>query len=346
MKLILLVFQNIRTIWKKEKIVLFLFVLGVMIATITILYSFGQAFSLVNYVYKKPSFILTYNNEIMFKELQKSIESSTREIPEIDNIKVFLYDDPYSQKSMFATYRHWDYAIQYGTDFDESDEPQIIIGTVSGEYADIGNFLQINNVNYKVVGKRIYQFFNQVNYTSLSDDTEVCKLEIMLTDQFSQHKIHKISDKLTPYFENASISEPQAVNYISSFLNNKYFYIAISLSLMSIITLLRLYQYLLKTRRNTYAIIQICGSNIKQGFMLFFIELEILSLPAYIIGVIVFKVFIEAAIRNEFFYNIQLSNGNIIFITIVFIALQALVFFPIMKKYSRYTPKQLKYNGE
>ena len=338
-----LVLLNIRTLFQKDKITIFLFCMGIMISSATIMYSFGQVYSMADYLSEDQSYILTYPDGTVFESCKSSIEKSVNEISEIGNIKIVLNDDLNSDKSLFAMYLPWDYAIQFGSDFDKSDDPQIIIGTASGIYGEVGDTVTIDNRSYRVVGKRMLQFINQVNYASLHDDTNIYKLEIILSKHISSKKIESIGKKLEDFFPYAIIEKPRTIDYFSYFFGNVQFYIAIALSFLSIMNLMQLYRYLLNKRRTVYAIYQICGCDKKQGYILFLTELEILSIIPFFLSMFIYKVFIEKIIKDEFFYNIQLVPRQLFIITIFYILIQLWIFIPMLQKYSKLSPKQLKY---
>lgn len=346
MRKLYLVLCNIRTLLQKDRIIIILFVIGIMASGATMLYSFGQVYSLADYISDEQSYTLIFQDGYSFAECRKSIEKGAKEISEIKNIKIVLQEDLYSQTSLFAMYKSWDYAIQYGESFDETDEPQIIIGTVSGIYGNIGETVEVNNVEYRIVGKRIYQFINQVNYASIDDDMQLCKLEILLHGNNSVSKINKLKEEIATLFPEAEIISPEPVKYLSYFLSNKQFYIALALSFLSIMNLMQLYRYLLNKRRNMYAVYQICGCNKKQGSWLFLIEINILTIIPYLFSMIIYKLILEHFLKDDFFYNITLSARQIFVISVIFLFLQLLIFVPMLKKYSQMTPKQLKYAYE
>lgn len=341
MKKMKLMFRNVQTLVQQHFLVLCLFIIGIIVSSITILYSIGKVYSMAEYVSDEQRVTVAFDQNVCFSECNHAIDSLSDELSEISNIKVTVGDE-----NTFAMKMPWNYMIQYGTSFDSTDEPQIVVGCFGTLYGEIGSYAEVDGKSYRIVGQRAVEYFNQINYASLTDDTAIQKIEIILSPISSSQKIDRIGKKVESAFPNAQITLPNTMDYASFLLSDPQFYIAIILTVFAVLNLMQLYRYLLNKRKNLYAVYQICGCNKFTGFLIFFGEMELLSLVPYGITVLCYKLFLESLFYDGYYYSIFLSCRQISIITAIFAVLQLLLFSPLILRYSKATPKQLKYTYE
>lgn len=336
-----LIIRNLKSLIRKDSVAFWLFIIGIVCSGVTIIYSFGKVYSMANYISNNQCYNIDFNENISFSECRNIIDSLTDNNDDIENVRVTVDDG-----SAFAMKEPWRYDIQYGSGFDSTSEPQIIVGWIGDLYGEINSYVEVDSKSYRIVGQRAMEYFNEINYASLTDDSSVLKIDVLIDQISSKKKIETIGNQIEAAFPSAFITYPEPIDYFSHFISDPQFYIAIALAFLALLNLAQLYRYFLSKRKDMYAIYQICGCHKNMGFLIFMVELELISFVPYIITAIGYKVIIEKFLIDDYYYNIHLSYRQLGVISVIFIMLQIAIFIPIIYRYSKFTVKQLKYTNE
>lgn len=334
---------NIKSLFIKQRLVVFLFFLSMLISMLTLFFCFGEIVTAVyetnNYNTENRTFKLDLPKEYdSFSAYKFSLESIINQYREIENIKFILRDGV-----TVSYYNGSDYNVSFGTYFIDEDIPQIVIGTLLETSAEIGSYYTIDSQNYLIVGKRFLIDYNEINYAGISDLTSLSTICVVFSDIPSNRIKIEMTDILKNTFPNAVVNAPQEYNPLTEYTNNDKLYIVIGLVLMSFLTMSFLYRYLLIKRRNNYAILQICGCKKITACVIFLGELIFLTIVPFMVAALIFKFALERILMNQWTYTIQLTLVHFITIFILSLAALILIFVPIILKYIIKTPKELKY---
>lgn len=202
----------------------------------------------------------------------------------------------------------------------------------------------IENVEYLVVGKRNYEDFCEVNFSSLSNLKNISEVTVILKHPPTTAKKNSLYTELSGLFPDAQITVPEGTDVFSDYASNSSIYITIALVAMSLINISYLYSYLLRRRKNTYAIYQICGCTKLKGACIFLFELLILTIAPFIAALLIYRLFLEKYIINDYTYVYRLTNIGMLAISLVFFLILLAAFIPTIISYCSQTPKQLQAN--
>ncbi len=338
-----LLWQNIKSLFKSEKIVFVLFFLGVIVSTITLFYSFGEVY---NYVAELQdvneecrTFVISPDGNERFENIKNKVDTVIGKFPDTENIKLTLEDDV-----TYSYYYGSEKFVNLGSSFSDDGKPEIIIGDLISQ-DKIGDYYTVGDEDFLITGKRSNTAFNEVNYKGLSAGTMVSDIEVEFPLIPGRHKTEKIMNELSGIFSGYSLRRPTEFDTVRSILGSDKFYIAIVLILMSLISISFLYRYLIVKRKNIYAIYQICGCRKSKCVFFILSELLLITLVPFLAGVLIYKLLVERLVINELVYAHKVGIVQILGIAMMFFVLMMIVFLPFIIKFSRQSPKEIRYSN-
>ncbi|MCD8095728.1 MAG: hypothetical protein LUE12_06320 [Ruminococcus sp.] len=337
--------SNIYALIKNHFLVVAIFTISIFASILTLFYSLGSCISTVReqetFDISKLSFTLTFDDTAEFSKLEDSVAKADK-ISGVDNVRITLESN---DADIYAYYENSGTNISFGSYFNDDDSNQIIIGNLTylgGE--EIGSTVTVQSVDYLVVGKMNYVDHCEVNFSSLGNSKNISEVTVILKHPPSTAKKNSIYTELSELFPNAQITVPESTDYFSDYASDSSIYVTIALVIMALVNISYLYNYLLRRRKNTYAIYQICGCTKLKGACIFLLELLILSIIPFIAALLIYRLFLENYIINDYIYIYRLTNLGLLVISLVFLLLLFITFIPTIISYCIQTPKQLQAN--
>lgn len=321
--------------------VLFSFML--LICIISAFFAVNQLSSAVNELASYNEAYRTFTIYFIESESYSNIEKNITNINKVDieNIE-FVIDSEIPISAFFYKSR---YTVNWGSYFDDSYIPQIVISTALEENIEINDNVLINNTEYLVTGKRS-PFLNchEINFKSLKSNDKIMQVNIILKDFPSKRLIANIYENLNRIFENAIISEPLKRNFLKEYTSQTNFYILIILLILAFVNVIAVYNFILLKREIDFSIYRICGCSSLQNTIIILTEMIIVFLVHFIFSLLVYKLIVEKIMISAGLLTMIISPIELIVCLLVNLIVAVILLIPTILKYYHRTPKQLYYS--
>lgn len=281
--------RNLAALLHQNRLVLTLFCVSLFLSFLTILYTFGEANSFILYDYlpgpertAHAFHVAPPSGTCMLSDARAAAEQASG-IEGIDNALFSLSDG-----ETIAFLHDYDYIVQFGSGFTDPAAHQVIIGAELLPFAEIGETVRICGSDYVIVGKRSGAGFHEVPLASLPETEPVLETAVFTDRILSERKQQRIAAALSGLFAGQTVTMPRGTDLLSKYLGENHFRIVLALSLIALLNLSYLYRYLLRCRKNAYAVYRICGCTKLYGVCLFLAELLVLSVPVFLAAAAVY----------------------------------------------------------
>lgn len=293
-----MIIKNIFLMLKSHTLLILLLVFLQIISCVALVFSYAQ--------YKESQFEReSYNNkagQFEIENIQQSIQIVKEKINNIEENCDMLFDciELYFNEEMTikAIPTEKREAINYGSDFSQSDEMEAIIPLEMQlkNGLNIGDKVNLLGCDFTIVGVRRNDE-TEIKYNVLSCEMKVAHIKIFLSTVPTKKEINEISTYINENFSDSIVSLPQERNlaYESS-LDSKVLIMAL-LILLSVVNINFIYEYLIKQRNKINSIYRVCGLNKFRLIINSLFEFAFYTLFSTTIALLLFHLFIKNSLH-------------------------------------------------
>ncbi len=273
-----------------------------------------------------------------FAELEKHIPHIEK--LDIQNIELVLDNDI----QVSAYIRKSRYTVNWGSRFDDSDTPQIIVSAALDNELKIGDKINIGNTEYLIVGKRTaFLDHHEVNYSSLTPDTKIKQLKIILTNYPSDSYSETLYNELSEMFSGI-ITKPTKRDILGEYTGQVNFIIMLLILALAFVNVAAVFDYTLLKRAGEFSIYRLCGCSRIKCIFLCFSEMLLNFTVHFLLTTVIFKAAVETILiysgmlksRTTLSQIMICFSANLIMITALMI--------PVIIRNFKNTPNRL-YKG-
>lgn len=229
-----LIFINIKNFFEHYPPIFFLFLFGIFISIIAILFTSDVFTSIYNYNSKYSPFLrtITVNRVSTINNVNKlSLELQKNKLL-VNNITVHLQKQPIKASVYYNTYSKL--FVQTGTYFNSNDfyrgNYQIVSIPNSNNISHkVGETLTFLGRAYKIIGFFSVSDYYEVPFKSLAQDTPISTIQIECVKDISTNEGHALATYVKSYFGNEAVSLPTMTLWTPQILLEYSFCILISL---------------------------------------------------------------------------------------------------------------------
>lgn len=272
---------NIKTVFANRTI-LILIMLSQIISAVALLYTYAMTFTVVNIDMEAGVFTISYDEGRRLGDIDVHITDFAEKNG--CDAAVFYLDE---SKTLSASKYGAKYAYPLaGKSIDTAgDENQLLAGKNSD--LKINDIVEILGKSYRVVGTGFSEE-SEINYTSLSEDTEVYSVEITNTALRSK----RAKQRYVQSMENA-FGRPVITNEIKGVvqLTENIIFLPMSAIILSAFASLLLgYKYINDRRKENFRIFALLGQTRLQSYFTLFLELVFFCFICFAAGSVIYSV--------------------------------------------------------
>lgn len=210
--------------------------------------------------------------------------------------------------------------VNYGNNFSSENAKEVILPkkTQSDNNLSLDDEYTVLGENYKLVGMRADNL-TELNFNALPDNMNVCSMKISCISIPSKSEVEKTEEYIEAAFNKPIITTPQTRNLITETSFDTSILISVILAILSLINITFIYSYLLNQRKNSIAILKICGLCSKKSHAVCICEISIYIIISVFIASIIFTVI------KRFFHFSSITFYDYTVPNMIFIALSLLI---------------------
>lgn len=167
-----------------------------------------------------------------------------------------------------------------------------------------GNSLVINQEKYQVIGKQtLFADYPIIPITAVEKDAPLYQfVEFEFEHAVTSLQYNELEELVPICFGDlAKLEKLNLPDKDKLYMYNTMILVAVFIAVISAINFAILYRYILQTRKRELSIYRICGMSKRKAVGIYVFECILITLPAYLLAVILFRsVFLPEA--KEFFY--------------------------------------------
>lgn len=195
------------------------------------------------------------------------------------------------------------------------------------------NTIGLFGKTYEIVGEYSSGWDHPIiPFLSIPDDSRIDTLNFVFSRTITRSQYEELktqADTVIPnvlVFPEMSFPDPDA-----HYLYNNIMLISVLLAILSALNFAMLYQYILKKRSKTLAILRLCGCTSGRAMCIYLGECLLLSIPTYLLGTATFAILLRKVLTNFFPYMKDAYSNTIygviflIYILIVLIVLSIMI---------------------
>ena len=195
------------------------------------------------------------------------------------------------------------------------------------------NTITMFGKTYEIIGEYSSGWDHPIiPFLSIPDDSRIDTLSFVFAKNITRSQYEELktqADILLPnvlVFPEMSFPDPD-----TRYLYNNIMLISVLLAILSALNFAMLYQYILKKRSKTLAILRLCGCTSGRAMCIYLGECLLLSIPTYLLGTVTFDILMRNVLTNFFPYmesaytNTIYSVIFLIYILIVLIVLSIMI---------------------
>lgn len=320
------IFNNIKLLFQKNKTIFFLIILCEVVSSFIILFSYGAYY---NYKIMKNigTYDLNSSLDISFDEKSIKIDDLVKTLDKIsgtvlaDCQVIFFWTDSYDNSlnediSLFFVMeydngfkyyneRKFNMVVtdgQFITDEDYKEGKHKIMIPESYKDVKIGDYINVNGTSYEVVCKLQYQSDFYIPIKNAPNDLKIQDIS------FSPNGIMKLSNynKITEAFK-SGFGNDVLIPEIDTFNDGLDYYnslsmIIIIITVLSSITLMIVFLFVLEMRKKEFAIFRMCGCTRKRIVFIYTMEIFFTSLISFCITAAIYFISIIDKLSNYLEY--------------------------------------------
>lgn len=346
------IFLNIKNFLKKESLIFLIMIISVFSSSVILNFSYGLYQNYTRQKYETEINLKDLNPEVKREFSKKELQNFTENLSaETLNKMVVIYaqgklndylseeGEPLTMPTRF-TYQDGKYSICYetrenwkenglipfGRYINEDEEAEgknvAIIPYMSGSVGNIKKAVDNHNIiklfgkEYKVVG--CYKAGSStpiVPFLTIPDDFKYNGFGITFFENVTRKEYDEIVSVSSEYIPDAFIfPELELPDNDTIYMYNNIIFIAVFISIITIINFGMLYMFILKKRSNEIAIIRLCGATKLKTVMIFLSECLAINIPVFLLGIICFEILLRKVFSNVFIYMEEFFNIKVYFI--------------------------------
>lgn len=259
---------------------------------------------------------------------------------DIQNIELVLDNDI----QVSAYIRKSRYTVNWGCYFDDSDTPQIIVTAALDNKLKIGDKINIGDTEYLIIGKRTaFIDHHEVNYSSLTPDTKIKQLKIILTNYPSDSYSETLYNKLSEIFSGI-ITKPIKRDILSEYTNQANFFIMLLILALAFVNVAAVFDFTLLKRAREFSIYRLCGCSRIKCIFLCFLEILFSFVVHFLLTTVMFKVAVETILIYSGMLRSRTTLSQIMICFLANLIMIITLVIPVLIRNFKKTPNRL-YKG-
>lgn len=239
--------------------------------------------------------------------------------------------------------------VMNGTGFDKNDfysGKKQILGLAKTDISQekkyyIGSSYRLSGSDYEIIGTTLSDYII-VPFYSVQDLSNVSKVSIVLNCDIDGLEYSNFINNVKNIFEtdNVNTPEPYSMGVYSETIN--YVMVFGIIIFIAVINIVYLYSYIMNKRRRETAVLRICGCSMNSISLMYLAETVFTSAVSYIIAMLCHLLLVMPfmmKLTNTVRYYITPLQFAIIYA--VYLAVEIVVFVPVIQKISRTSPSVL-----
>lgn len=343
--MIKIVLININKFFKNFSLIFFLFLFGVFISIIALMFTSNVFTSINNYNEKYSPYLrtITVNKIFTIDNINELIFNLQINGLAVNNITVIVQDQPVKASIYYNTYSKL--FIQTGSYFNTDDfdngNLQIVSTPKTSSVANrVGDTLTFFGHEFKIIGFFSDSNLCEVPFKSIPKNAVISSIQIECKRSLSTSDGHMLTKYIKSIFESEIISIPNNTLWTPQVLLQYSF--SILISLMALFNVLYLYLYILKIRQKEFLIFRLSGCSKSNGIAIFLLEILTYINIIYIGCALLYHNVLAKLIGNfnsQFTYSMDLNNYLFLYIIFIFVVLA--LFIPYIIKYCKMSINKL-----
>lgn len=273
-----------------------------------------------------------------FAELEKHIPQIEK--MDIQNIELVLDNDI----QVSAYIRKSRYTVNWGSYFDDSDTPQIIVSAALDNSLKIGDKINIGNTEYLIIGKRTaFLDHHEVNYRSLTPDTKIKQMKIILTDYPSDSYSETLYNELSEMFSGI-ITKPTKRDILNEYTGQVNFIIMLLILALAFVNIAAVFDFTLLKRAKEFSIYRLCGCGRIKSIFLCFLEILFSFAVHFLLTAVMFKATAETILIYSGMLKSRTTLSQIMICFLANLIMITALMIPVIIRNFKKTPNSL-YKG-
>lgn len=316
-----LVFNNIKNSIKAYRGIYSLLILTQFISVLILFFVYGTIVSYDMAREEKKSNDLEmyahFNEKVTIKELPDVLEEVLENVePRLKNIAA-IYKNEEIQISFIQAYHDGRFCLdeeafgpdrltngRYMTEEEINNGSKVVVGNNIGE---LGDTIKFGNEEYEIIGTiNGMENFGMMSFQACPEDltTSWVFLEFNRFPTQSDYDIF-VEVLKRNYGNNVEVKEFEPMNVDDIIAYNSIIVMAFAIGIVAALDTILVFNYIMKKRKKQMAIFEINGANKIQQIFINEMEVVVITIVTTIIGVGVFRLFIEKSLMKV--YQIEIS---------------------------------------